>query len=297
MILNIMRLLVVANLSKPKVEPAVKLLRSFLEERVTLVGVDSGKDMDLTQVDADGILVLGGDGTLLSVARRLAGRQIPIMGVNYGRLGFLANFTPEELPIYFDRFVDGTLPTTKRIMLQVSRIPKGRACDHMNHDEVAEHADFSQVVLNDAVITAGPPFRMIQIDLSIDSEPGVSYFGDGLLVATPSGSTAYNVSAGGPILGSQVDGICLTPLCPHSLSFRPVVYGSRSTVTIDLKRVNTGTSLVCDGQGATNLNNGDRVIIRGAENDVVIVENPDAGQWRALAEKLGWAATPRYKRN
>jgi NAD+ kinase len=292
-----MRLLVVANISKPKVEPALKALRSFLEERITLVGVDSDKDMDLTQVQADGILVLGGDGTLLSVARRLCGRQIPIMGVNYGRLGFLANFTPEELPVYFDRFVEGTLPTTKRIMLQVCHIPRGVECDTTNNDHVSKAATFSQTVLNDAVISAGAPFRMIQLDLSIDHETGVSYFGDGLLVATPSGSTAYNVSAGGPILGSQVDGICLTPLCPHSLAFRPVVYGSRSTVTIELKRVNSGTALVCDGQGATQLKVGDRVVIRRAEHDVIVVENPDAGQWRALAEKLGWAATPRYKRS
>ena len=295
-IIPTMRLLVVANLSKPKVEPAVKALRPFLEERVELIGVDSSHQYDLATLNMDGILVLGGDGTLISVARRLKGRQTPIMGVNYGRLGFLANFTPDEIQGYFDKFIIGALPMSHRLMLQVSLVPNGAKCDLMDPRAVAKSARFSETSLNDAVVTSGPPFRMIEIDLSIGKEMGVSYFGDGLIIATPSGSTAYNVSAGGPILSPHVDGICLTPICPHSLAFRPVVFGSRSTVVVSTKRVNAGTTLVCDGQGSTRIEAGDSIVIRRADHDVLIVENPDTGQWRSLAEKLGWAKTPRYQR-
>jgi NAD+ kinase len=246
----------------------------------------------MAKMQADAILVLGGDGTLLSAARRLGGRPIPLLGVNYGRLGFLASFTPVQFKTHFEDFANGKLKISSREVIQTSVV--GGDC--------IDRPRFSATALNDAVITAGPPFHMIELKISADSggdgeelaAEGVSYFGDGVIVSTAAGSTAYNVSAGGPILSPTVKAFCITPICPHTLAFRPVVLASNCTVRITATRVNEGTTLFCDGQESTKLCKGDVVIIRSSPHAVQLIENPDAGEWRNLAEKLNWAASPAY---
>jgi NAD+ kinase len=159
---------------------------------------------------------------------------------------------------------------------------------------VKELRRFTATALNDAVITAGPPFHMIELSISADVDAGVSYFGDGVIVATASGSTAYNVSAGGPIISPNVEAFCVTPICPHSLSFRPVVVSSTVTLLINAVKVNEGTTLFCDGQASTRLLTGDKIVVRRSEHQVLLVENPEAREWHSLAEKLNWAVGPRY---
>lgn len=290
-----MRLFVVANTDKPRVLPALQDLLPEISRRVQVVGVDRDQSADLSQLEADAILVLGGDGTLLSAARRLKGRPIPLMGVNFGRLGFLASFTPSHFPQYFEQLLAGLLPVGRRQVIETSVLPSAASCKALDPDEVAASRRFVATALNDAVITAGPPFHMIELQVDADGEDGVSYFGDGVIVSTPSGSTAYNVSAGGPIITSTVEAFCITPICPHTLSFRPVVVSSKSTVVISAVYVNAGTTLFCDGQASTQLLGGERVIIRRNPNDVLLIENPEAGQWRTLARKLNWAAPPNYE--
>ncbi|MGF1634954.1 MAG: NAD(+)/NADH kinase [Phycisphaerae bacterium] len=289
-----MKLHLIANFEKPVVAEAVEDLRPFLEQRVDLVKVDDCNHCDLSDLDADGLLVLGGDGTLLSVARRLAGRQVPIMGVNYGRLGFLAAFTPEEMRRHFDAFVAGRLPVSSRRMLRTFVVGKDKACDLADMAATAAAARVDCNALNDSVITAGPPYHMIELSIGLNADFGVRFNGDGVIVSTPSGSTAYNVSAGGPILSPPVDAIALTPICPHSLSFRPLVLGADNTINIICHELNAGSTLVCDGQDHFPLQEGDRISITGNGHTTLIVENPEARQWRALADKLHWAMTPRY---
>ncbi|MEL7238630.1 MAG: NAD(+)/NADH kinase, partial [Planctomycetota bacterium] len=265
-----MRLLIVANLGKMRVQPAVgelvEYINSRFKGRVEIVGIDADtrrkrgqtrtypqpdepeNTFDLAQTDVDGILVLGGDGTLLSVARRLQGRQVPVMGVNYGRLGFLSSFQPDEVEKYLEPFINGELETSRRQMLDVSIVAGGVECELITDEEVAAKRRFHVIGLNDAVINAGPPFHMIELALGSDGDFGVKVHGDGIIIATPSGSTAYNVSAGGPILNPPVQGFCLTPIAPHSLSFRPVIVPSSTKVMLIAKEVNRGTTLVCDGQ-------------------------------------------------
>jgi NAD+ kinase len=214
--------------------------------------------------------------------------------VKFGRLGFLASYTPETFYHYLEQFLREGLPIAKRQMLEASVISQGKPCKWGDEAELAKHRKFVATALNDAVVTAGPPFRMVELSVSADSDAGVTYFGDGLIVSTASGSTAYNVSAGGPIIDPQVEAFCITPICPHSLSFRPVVISSRSTVVIVAQRVNAGTTLFCDGQATTPLCAGDRVVIRRSSHDALLVENPSAREWHSLAEKLNWAAGPRY---
>lgn len=289
-----MRLLLIANFGKPSVKPAVDALMPWLAERVEHVELDAEKRIDLAKADFDAVLVLGGDGTLLATARRLKGRHLPVMGVNYGKLGFLASFQPAELPSMFDQFVKGELPTSRRMMVDVCVVKKGTDCNLFDAECVRREARFCATALNDAVIAAGAPFRMIELELGIDDSTGVRYFGDGVIVATPSGSTAYNVSAGGPILWPSVEGICITPLCPHSLSFRPLVVACNSRIVATMMRVNRGTTLVCDGQDTCDLGTGDRIVITRSEQTLLLVENPQSRQIRTIAEKLYWGSTPRY---
>jgi NAD+ kinase len=286
-----MRLLIVANTKKPAVAASLKEMLPWIGQKTQVVGIDTDHTTDFAKMQADAILVLGGDGTLLSAARRLGGRQVPLLGVNFGRLGFLASFTPAQFKNHFEEFIAGRLIISNREVLETSVLSSAKA----------KEPRFFATALNDAVITAGPPFHMIELKIFADSTggedlatQGVRYFGDGVIVSTASGSTAYNVSAGGPIISPTVKAFCITPVCPHTLSFRPVVISSDSTVRITATRVNEGTTLFCDGQESTRLIADDVVIIKRNPHAVQLIENPDAGEWRNLAEKLNWAASPAY---
>jgi NAD+ kinase len=288
------KVFVVANPEKPRVQNALGSLIPWLRGRGDLVGIETDAEYDLASVDADVILVLGGDGTLLSTARLLRGRPTPLMGVNFGRLGFLASFTPAEFPIYLDAFLRDGLLAKPREMLEVSVLPKDVAYEPQGVEKCLAGRRFAATALNDAVITAGPPFHMIELDIRPDSESGVSYNGDGIIVSTASGSTAYNASAGGAILSPDVKAFCITPICPHSLSFRPIIVASNSTILIRALHVNPGTTLFCDGQTPTQLTAGEQIVLRRSQHEVLLIENPEARPWRSLTEKLNWAASPRY---
>jgi NAD+ kinase len=289
-----MRLFIVANLGKPHVQRGMDELLPWLRQRAEVTGVDQSETADLAHISADAILILGGDGTLLSAARRLNGREIPLMGVNFGRLGFLASFTPEDLYRHLETLLTRGLPVRPALMIEASVLPADVHCRAGDGAVVEQSRRFVATALNDAVVTAGPPFNLIELDISADSEPGVSYFGDGVIISTPSGSTAYNLSAGGPIISPNVDALGITPICPHSLAFRPMVIGAQSVIVLHAAKVNQGTTLFCDGQASTQLKTGERIVIRRSRHDALLIQNPDAREWRSLAEKLHWAISPRY---
>jgi NAD+ kinase len=299
-----MRLLILANSDKPAVAEALRRMLPWIEQKALVVAVDCDHSTDFSQVHADAVLVLGGDGTLLSAARRLRGRQIPILGVNFGRLGFLASFTPQQFTERIDDFVAGKLPVSPRQVIEASVLAKDVACNFSDAGALEKHRRFVATALNDTVITAGPPFHMVELEIAADGAgreaseggTGVRYFGDGVIVSTASGSTAYNVSAGGPIISPGVDAWCVTPICPHSLSFRPVVISSNVTVLITATRVNEGTTVFCDGQESTRLLQGEKVVIRKSPHPVLLIENPGSREWHTLAEKLNWAASPGYNK-
>src|SRR4051794_30931275 len=179
---------IVANPSKRAVVEAIEALRPWLKERAQLVGMEANDGDRLDDIDADLILVLGGDGTLLSTARRLKGKPIPLMGVNFGRLGFLASFTPTDFREHLDQFIRAGLPIARREMLEASVISAGADCKWSDAKDLSRGRRFVATALNDAVVTAGQPFRMIELSISADSETGVTYYGDGLIVSTASGS-------------------------------------------------------------------------------------------------------------
>jgi len=299
-----MRVLVVANKHKSSVAAALGRIVPAIDAIGKVVGVDTEDQTDPMTGEADAVLVLGGDGTLLSAARRMRGRQIPLLGVNFGRLGFLASFTPDQFDKHLSAFMSGSLPVTARVALEVSVLPAKSKCAYGEPSEVVSRRRFVSTALNDAVVTAGPPFHMIELEIAADGQgpeneakwAGIRYFGDGVIVSTPSGSTAYNVSAGGPIISPNVEAFCVTPLCPHSLSFRPVVISSSSTVVITAIIVNDGTTVFCDGQESTRLVAGERIVIHRSPQPVLLMENPEAQEWHTLAAKLKWAESPAYNK-
>jgi NAD+ kinase len=229
---------------------------------------------------ADFAVVFGGDGTILSAARAIADVHLPVIGVNIGKLGFLAEFAPDELERLFDRIIAQPI-IEKRMMLHCSVNRGGEAV-------------FSSTAVNDMFITNGQPFKLIELKMSVQDQPLTACIGDGLIISTPTGSTAYSLSAGGPILAAGLEAFVITPVCPHSLSFRPIVIRADSVVQIHPVRINPGTTLILDGQVEHKLTSSDVVTIRRHSGSFSVVNNPMRTQWDTLAGKLKWAEKPTY---
>jgi len=162
--------------------------------------------------------------------------------------------------------------------------------------QVSKSQRFHSVAINDVFINAGPPFRTIELKISVDGQPLAGCVSDGLIISTPTGSTAYNLSAGGPILSPKIEAIAITPICPHSLSFRPIVINANSKIEVLGLRVNKGTTVSVDGQVSKKLSVGDIVRVEKAGNNFLIVNNPIRSQWDTLATKLSWAEKPKYNK-
>ncbi len=233
---------------------------------------------------SDYAVVLGGDGSIISAARHLSAARVPVIGVNLGRLGFLAEFSVAEFKHYFDDIVSGKARIERRMMLGC-RVSDG---SHPRRER------FSSKAVNDVFITAGPPSHVIEMQIAVDGERLPSCVGDGLIVSTPTGSTAYNLSAGGPILAGSMEAMVITPICPHSLSFRPIVIDAASVVEIHCTRLNEGTTISVDGQVATGLALDEVVNVAKVRSSFLVVENPTRTRWDTLVTKLGWAKKPRY---
>ncbi|NJL30980.1 MAG: NAD(+)/NADH kinase [Phycisphaerales bacterium] len=294
------RVLLLANLSKPAVVSALEVLRPWLSTRAEIVG-----EPDLCQWEADttpnlpqadAALVLGGDGTLLNAARHLLDQAIPILGINFGKLGFLAEFSLEDVQTYWDRLVANQFPHARRVVLEV-RLFDRQVGDPWVHRDTAPGLLCRRLALNDAVITAGEPHRLIDMELIADAcrggESATRFAGDGVIIATPSGSTAYNLAAGGPILSPDLEALCVTPICPHSLSFRPVVVSADCGLCLRVDKPNPGTTLVIDGQTNVKLQPGQQVFIQRYQHPLRLVHHPNRTYWQKLAQKLHWAARPR----
>lgn len=286
--------LLIPNSSKHAAMAALPAFRAWLAERATIVAeMDSAVVLENARrlPEADFALVLGGDGTLLSVARAFVEAQLatPILGVNFGKLGFLAEFSLDEVREHWHFLARGEFHVRNRLLLDVSVYPADADGD--------ARPSVHLFGMNDAVINAGAPFRMVDIQLFIDADEtrdaaAATFSGDGVVVATPAGSTAYNLSAGGPILSPGAEVMCVTPLNPHSLAFRPIVVPATADIRLRLLRSNAGSALVVDGQTSIPLTDGQRVHITRSRKVVRLVQNPDRSYWETLAGKLHWAARP-----
>jgi NAD+ kinase len=219
--------------------------------------------------------VLGGDGTLLAAARLAAPRTIPILPINMGSLGFLTSFTLEELYPALEDALGGRFSISERIMLHVELERAGKVIE-------------SQSVLNEAVINKGALARMIELQLSIDADFVCRYRADGLIVASPTGSTAYSLSAGGPIVHPAVEAFIITPICPHMLSDRPVVVRDSSSIELKLSGNTESVFLTLDGQKGIPLQATDCVRISRAKEMLMLIQPPKKPYFEILRNKLKW---------
>lgn len=256
-----------------------------IENPITAGAEDKAKHETLEKCDF--ALVFGGDGSIISTARSVSKASVPVIGVNVGKLGFLAEFSVGELKDFFPALGKGQAPIDRRMMLSC------RVFSNVKGKGRVER--FCSSAVNDIFITAGPPFRTVELRILVHGQPLAGCVSDGLIISTPTGSTAYNLSAGGPIVSPRVEAVVITPICPHSLSFRPIVINADSTVEVFGIRVNEGTTVSIDGQVSLRLSIDDVVSIEKEKNDFLIVNNPLRNQWDTLATKLSWAEKPKYK--
>lgn len=230
-------------------------------------------DQVATKVDL--MLVLGGDGTMIATSRLVGDSEVPVLGVNYGRLGYLAEFRIEELYPALETILQGDYAIEKRVMLTVE-LQRG-------WEQVSRNR-----VLNDIVINKGALARIIEIEAFINEQFVNSFRADGLIVASPTGSTAYNLSAGGPVVYPSMNAIIITPICPFTLSNRPIVVPDESQIELRLKTPNEDVLLTLDGQVGLPLKPDDRVLIRKSRATFNLVQPTNRNYFEVLREKLRW---------
>jgi NAD+ kinase len=249
-------------------------LRVIADEEVGEVTGEPSQPRPLLAGQVDLVIVLGGDGTLLSVARAVSDRPVPILGVNLGTLGFLTEIALDELFAALERVLAGQVRVEPRMRLDVRALRDG-----------GELARF--LALNDAVLTKADLARMIDLETRAGGSEVTTYHADGLIVATPTGSTAYSLSAGGPIVLPELEAFLLTPICPHTLTQRPLVLPHSSEIEICVRSRNE-VQLTVDGQEGIALREGDIVAVRRSDHPVRLIASPFRSRFEILREKLHW---------
>ncbi|MEX0701224.1 MAG: NAD(+)/NADH kinase [Planctomycetales bacterium] len=279
-----LRLIVLARDQSPRVQNAWVELKRFLEVRddVRIVAAEVTEDLAFDGLEADLVVVLGGDGAILRACRQLGERQLPILGVNLGRLGFLADVSPEEFRKQFDTIRDRKYHVTEHLMFEATL--RG-----------ADGSEERHLGLNEVAVSAAGSVRMIDVELAIDGARVTTYSADGLIVSTPVGSTAHSLSAGGPILRQELQAFVVTPICPHALTNRPIVDAADRVYTLTVPRAPEGTMVVIDGQIKRPLAPGDAITIRRASVTFRLARIPGHSFYATLHRKLGWGGQPAYQ--
>ncbi len=275
------RVLLVGSRQKAQVGAVAGQISGWLTECGDTVQMVWLEDKPTKAVRADLAVVLGGDGTILNAARWLGISGVPIVGVNIGKLGFLAEFSLTELKEYWADICAQRCRIVERMTLDCELCGGGTE-------------SFCQPAINDVVITAGDPFRMIELTMRLGSSEAGRISGDGLIISTPTGSTAYNMSAGGPIVDPQLQAIIVTPICAHSLNHRPLVVSPQNEIGIIAEQVNKGTSIILDGQVSREFAVGQELKVRRGKDNLQVVASPARDHWGTLGAKLHWAKGPKY---
>jgi NAD+ kinase len=244
-------------------------------------GVGAGISLDALVRRSDALLVLGGDGTMLSAARAASQGGVPILGVNLGGLGFLTETGQESLYPALERVFHGAFALERRMMVEATvRGPRIRGA-------------WTEVGLNDAVIHPSERSRVIAMDLRIGTKDIGTLVGDGLIVATPTGSTAYSLSAGGPIVRPTVEGLLATPISPHTVTWRPLLVGADETIRLRLRPGHPRASITIDGQVARTVTPEDEITIRRSRRRAALIVLEGDSFYEVLRTKLAWAISPR----
>jgi len=280
-----LRLFILGNGTKPEVLVEADRIGGAIarQDGLELSGIDLSADSNLSSLKADVAIVLGGDGTVLHTARRMMDSPTPVLGVNVGRLGFLAELKPDACVARLGELASRRFQVDN-LMSFICKIIPVRGESHEVHG------------LNDAVIRAAPFFHLVEIGLSIDEESVMTYRGDGLIIATPVGSTAHSLSAGGPILHPGAHMFVVTPLCAHTLTQRPLIDSAHKVFEMVTRGEGVAMTLIIDGQVQIPLECGDRVRVRRGRTPFPMIRLADHSFYRTLRDKLGWGSLPASER-
>ncbi len=269
------RVLMLAHATRPSIQERVTALLPVLEKHLDIVATVEDFSCELPAGEIDFVVVLGGDGSMLRAAHAMGYCQKPVLGVNLGHLGFLADLQPEQLETLLPKVVDGDYQVISHLMFECEVERAGKSLQKV-------------LGLNEVAVLAGPPFAIIDVQLYVDSELVTTYSCDGLIVSTPVGSTAHSLSAGGPILRKNLQAFVISPISPHTLTNRPVVDTADRVYELVVPEPHEGTTLVIDGKVVCQLAAEDRIRITRSEAEFQLIEVHGHGYYRTLREKLGW---------
>ena len=267
--------ILLADRTRAELADRVDALRAVIDQHLDVVAAVGDFNGNMPNHDADLAVVLGGDGSMLRAALMMQYDQLPVLGVNLGRLGFLAAIQPDELGDALPCVAAGEYEVVRHLMVEC-RVLRG---------DVQRHATLA---LNEVAVLAGPPFAMLAVQLYVDGELATTYSCDGLIVSTAVGSTAHSLSAGGPILRKDLPAVVVSPISPHTLTNSPVVDSADRVYELAAPDPNAGTTLVVDGKEICRLTADDRVRVERSRAEFQLVEISGRGYYRTLREKLHW---------
>lgn len=287
--MTIQKIGIVANIVKEKSLDYTVRLRDWLtaqgvqvlfhKEIASEIGIEEGYETKELAMKVDLLAAFGGDGTLLRTARAIRDCKTPIVGINLGQFGYLTEVNLNEMTDAFEVILRGDYQTERRMMLDVSVSIEGESFPE-------------QTVLNDAVINRGNLSRIVDMETSVNHSYLTTFKADGLIISTPTGSTAYSLSAGGPIVFPQMDAIIINPICPHTLTNRPIILPGDAQIKVTLWSKEEGATLTLDGQVSLHLKSGDSITIRKSPYETVLVCSPHRDYLEILRSKLGWGGLP-----
>jgi NAD+ kinase len=255
-------------------------LEVFLDEAIAgRIGISNGIETDRLAALVDLIVVFGGDGTMLRTARSIRQHEIPVVGINMGGFGYLTEINLHEMYSTMETILQGDFQTERRMMLDVTI--------RREHEPLIE-----RVILNDAVINRGNLSRIVELETAVDDHHLTTFRSDGIILSTPTGSTAYSLSAGGPIVFPQQECLILNPICPHTLTNRPIILPASGSVKIVLWTREQGATLTLDGQVSYTLKSGDTIVVKKSKYVTILITSPDRDYMEILRTKLGWSGQP-----
>ncbi len=278
------KILILGDFGKKKIHEAIMGLKPWLEKHVCIDIVDLSQEKGFENMKAEMAMVFGGDGAILSTCRGLGRNQIPILGVHMGRFGFLAELMEKDVCLSLEKIFKGDYHIRKRMLL-LCRVHRGGKV-------IRESTG-----INDAVVSRPSLSRLISIKLHINGENVATYRADGLIISTPLGSTAHSLSAGGPLLTPDLNAFIIVPICPHTLTNRPLVVSGDVKIEMEIISPSSGAGLTVDGQVFTELEMGDSIKVERPDIMVQMIDTGARTFYGVLREKLNWGGHPNYGRS
>ncbi len=275
------KVLIIGNTEKEKIKNAFRDLDLWIGERAHAVFMDVAEAEKTRPLEADFAIAMGGDGTFLRVSRMVSPYGIPMIGIHLGLFGFLAELTPKDMYDNLDKVFRGEYKINTRMLLNCRLERNGMPVNE-------------SLGVNDAVVSRASLSRLVSIKLFIDGEEVATYSSDGLIVSTPLGSTAHCLAAGGPILSPEIDAFVISPICPHTLTNRPLVISGEAKVKMEVGSEGVGTGLTVDGQVFQELMPGDTISVERSGTRLKLVDAGIRSFYTVLREKLSWGGSPKY---